>query len=50
MGDAKVCGPASEDRGNKDVCPLVEPEMRPLASLCKFPNHKSGTRAVKEAL
>ena len=47
-GDAGACRMACEEWGIEEVC--APAETRPAATLCKFPDHKSETRAVKEAL
>lgn len=47
-GDAEACRTACEDCGIEEVC--APAEAKPAATWRKFPDHKSETRAVKEAL
>jgi len=47
-GDAEACRTACEDCGIEEVC--APAEMKPTVSWRKFPDHKSETKAMKEAL
>ncbi|MBC2697198.1 MAG: hypothetical protein HF976_10260 [ANME-2 cluster archaeon] len=47
-GDAEACRTACEDCGIEEVCAPVE--VKPAITWRNFPDHKSETRAVKEAL
>ncbi|HUW68552.1 MAG TPA: hypothetical protein VMW20_11025, partial [Candidatus Nanoarchaeia archaeon] len=47
-GDTKACRTACEDCGIEEVCAPVE--VRPAVTWRNFPDHKSETKAVKEAL
>gem|GEM_PF-1362690 len=47
-GDAEACRTACEDCGIEEVC--APAEKRPAVTWRNFPDHKSETKAVKEAL